>query len=200
MAKRLIRWSLVTTAGVGIVFALAGTWQDPWLWAYCAVWAATTLYAMVGVDDDLLRERFRPPTAGADRIALTFVRIFALALLVLGVLDSGRWHIAPVPPLFRAAGLAVMAIGFTIFFRAMHENRFFSAVVRVQRERGHRVVDTGPYSIVRHPGYAGMLIGMPCAGVALGSWISAGIGLVLTLMIVRRVSFEDSFLRKNLEG
>ena len=200
MATRLTRWALITSLLTATIFLLAGTWRDPWLWAYAGVWAATTLYAMVGVDDDLLRERFRPPTASADRVALTFVRIFALALVLSGVLDSGRWHIAPVPPVFRAAGLALMALGFTIFFRAMHENRFFSAVVRVQDERGHRVVDTGPYSIVRHPGYAGMLIGMPCAGLALGSWISAAVGVALLLMILRRVSFEDSFLRKNLVG
>jgi protein-S-isoprenylcysteine O-methyltransferase Ste14 len=93
-----------------------------------------------------------------------------------------------------------MAIGFGLFFRAMHENRFFSAVVRLQSDRGHRVVDSGPYSVVRHPGYAGMLVGMPCAGLALGSFISLALGVVLSLMIVRRASFEDAFLRQNLEG
>jgi protein-S-isoprenylcysteine O-methyltransferase Ste14 len=62
------------------------------------------------------------------------------------------------------------------------------------------VVDSGPYSVVRHPGYAGMLVGMPCAGLALGSFISLALGIVLSLMIVRRVRFEDAFLRTNLEG
>ena len=92
MVKRLIRWSLVTTIVSGIVFALAGSWRDPWLWAYAAVWAGTTFYAFTGVDDDLLRERFRPPSSGADRVALAFVRLFALAMVVLGSLDAGRWH------------------------------------------------------------------------------------------------------------
>jgi protein-S-isoprenylcysteine O-methyltransferase Ste14 len=200
MATRLKRWAFAISIFTATIFLLSGTWRDPWLWACAGVWAATTLYAMVGVEDDLLRERFRPPTAGADRVALTFVRVLALALVLLGALDSGRWHLAPVAPAFRAAGLALMAIGLTIFFRAMHENRFFSAVVRVQDERGHRVVDTGPYSLVRHPGYAGMLIGMPCVGLALGSWISAAVGVVLSLMILRRVRFEDTFLRKHLDG
>jgi protein-S-isoprenylcysteine O-methyltransferase Ste14 len=200
MAKRLIRWSLVTTIVSGIVFALAGSWRDPWLWAYAAVWAGTTFYAFTGVDDDLLRERFRPPSSGADRVALAFVRLFALAMVVLGSLDAGRWHMAPVPSGVRAAALAGMAVGLSMFFRAMHENRFFSAVVRVQADRGHRVVDSGPYSVVRHPGYAGMLVGMPCAGAALGSFISLALGIVLSLMILRRVRFEDAFLQRNLEG
>ena len=200
MVKRLIRWSLVTTIVSGIVFASAGSWRDPWLWAYAVVWAGTTLYAFTGVDDDLLRERFRPPSSGADRVALAFVRLFALAMVVLGSLDAGRWHMAPVPSGVRAAALAGMAVGFSMFFRAMHENRFFSAVVRVQADRGHRVVDSGPYSVVRHPGYAGMLVGMPCAGAALGSFISLALGIVLSLMILRRVRFEDAFLQRNLEG
>jgi protein-S-isoprenylcysteine O-methyltransferase Ste14 len=200
MTKRLIRWILVTTIVSGIVFALAGRWRDPWLWAYAIVWAGTTLYASAGVDDDLLKERFHPPSSGADRVALAFVRIFALALVVLGALDAGRWHAAPVPPTVRAMGLAGMAVGFGLFFRAMHENRFFSAVVRVQHDRGHRVVESGPYSVVRHPGYTGMLVGMPCAGLALGSFISLALGIGLSLMIVRRVCFEDAFLQRNLEG
>jgi len=200
MSKLLIRWVLVVSTITAAVFALAGTWRDPWLWACQILWAGTTLYGITGVDDALLRERFRPPHSGADRVALTFVRIFALALLVLGALDSGRWHLAPVTGSLRAFGLAGMAVGFGLFFRAMHENRFFSAVVRVQDDRGHRVVDSGPYSIVRHPGYAGMLVGMPCAGLALGSFISFALGVGLSLMIVRRAGFEDAFLRQHLEG
>jgi protein-S-isoprenylcysteine O-methyltransferase Ste14 len=200
MATRLKRWAFATSAVAGLVFVLAGTWRDPWLWAAAIVWAGCTLYGIAGVEDDLLRERFRPPTASADRVALAFVRIFALALVVLGVLDAGRWHLAPVPPGLRAVALAGMTAGLGLFFRAMHENRFFSAVVRLQSDRGHRVVDSGPYSVVRHPGYAGMLIGMPCAGLALGSFISLALGVVLALMIVRRAGFEDAFLRQNLEG
>ena len=184
----------------GIVFALAGTWRDPWLWTYGIVWAATTLYGIVPVDDDLLRERFRPPNQGADRIALGFIRVFALAHIVVGALDSGRWHLTPVPAGVRAAALVAMAATFGIFYRAMHENRFFSAVVRIQRERAHRVVDSGPYSVVRHPGYAGLMLGVPCNGLALGSFLAGGIGLGLSLMVVRRVMFEDGFLQRNLEG
>ena len=115
-------------------------------------------------------------------------------------LDSGRWHLTPVPAGVRAAALVAMAATFGIFYRAMHENRFVSAVVRIQRERAHRVVDSGPYSVVRHPGYAGLMLGVPCNGLALGSFLAGGIGLGLSLMVVRRVMFEDGFLQRNLEG
>jgi protein-S-isoprenylcysteine O-methyltransferase Ste14 len=185
----------------GGVFLLAGTWHDPWLWAYAILWSATTSYALFSIDEDLARERFHPPTAGADGIALHVVRVIALTHFVVGALDSGRWHLtSPVPLGLRAFALAAMALTIGVFYRAMRENRFFSSVVRVQNERGHHVIDSGPYGIVRHPGYAGLILGMPFSGLALGSWLAAAIGLVMSGLILRRVMFEDTFLTKNLEG
>jgi protein-S-isoprenylcysteine O-methyltransferase Ste14 len=200
MRKRLIRWLLVSACS-GVVFGFAGTWRDPWLWTYAVVWSALVLYAMFSIDEDLAQERFHPPTAGADRVALHWVRALALTHIVVGALDTGRWHLtAPVPPLFRAFALAGIAVAFGMFFRAMRENRFFSSVVRVQSDRGHRVVDTGPYAVVRHPGYAGMIVGMPLSGLALGSWVASAIGVALSLLFIRRVLFEDGFLKENLKG
>jgi protein-S-isoprenylcysteine O-methyltransferase Ste14 len=201
MAKRLKRWVLAVGLLTSVVFALAGTWHDPWLWAYVSVYAAAMLYALFSIDEDLARERFRPPASGADRIALGFVRVIALGHVVVGALDSGRWHLATsVPPPLRVVGLAGVAVMFALFFTAMRQNRFFSAVIRIQNDRGHRVVDQGLYSVVRHPGYAGLLVGVPFSGLALGSWLAAGIGLVMTALILRRVRFEDAFLRQNLDG
>ena len=93
-----------------------------------------------------------------------------------------------------------MALFGAMIFRAMVANRFFSAVVRIQRDRGHQVVDVGPYARVRHPGYLGMLMSVPCSGLALGSWLAVGVGLIYAAMMLRRVLFEDAFLRANLEG
>lgn len=201
MAKQLTRWILASLILTGLIFALAGTWRDPWLWAYACVWSASTLFAMLSLGEDLARERFRPPTSGADAVALSFVRATALGHLVVGALDSGRWHLtAPVPPALRVIALAGVATMFGLFFGAMRQNRFFSTVVRIQSDRGHRVVDSGLYSVMRHPGYAGLVVGAPFSGLALGSWLAAGIGLVMSALILRRVMFEDAFLQKNLDG
>ena len=201
MSKPLKRWLLVSGLVTGALFALAGTWRDPWLWAYAIVLSAATAYALFSIDEDLARERFHPPTAGADGVALNFVRVVALAHFVVGALDSSRLHLtSPVPLGLRAFALIAMAATMGMFYRAMRENRFFSAVVRVQSERGHRVIDSGPYGIVRHPGYAGLLLATPFSGLALGSWIAAAIGLLMSAMILRRVMFEDAFLQKNLDG
>ena len=179
---------------------LAGRWLDPWLWSYAAAWLVTSLYGMVSIDNDLARERFRPPENGADRWWLLAVQLVALSHLIVGALDNRFHFTAPVPPLLRGFALAGMAAGFLVVFRAMRENRFFSTVVRIQTERGHRVVNTGPYGIVRHPGYAGMIIAVPLSGLALGSWASAGVALIYSALIIRRVVFEDRFLRQSLEG
>ena len=201
MASRLKIWAFATSLIATLVFTLAGTWRDPWLWAYVTVWAATAAYAFLGIDDDLAKERFRPPTASADRVGLMLIRLIALTHIVVGALDTGRWHLtAPVPPMLRALALALMAAGLTMFYRAMRENQFFSAVVRIQADRGHRVVDTGPYSIVRHPGYAGLLVVPPLSGLALGSWLAAAVGAIMSALVVRRVLFEDAFLRQHLAG
>jgi protein-S-isoprenylcysteine O-methyltransferase Ste14 len=183
------------------VFILSGRWADPWLWTYLALWGALSLRALMGIDENLAQERFHPPTTGADRIALCAVRLTAMAHLVAGALDVGRWHATDtVPTTVRGLAMLGMAVGALLVFRAMRENYFFSSVVRIQTERGHRLVDTGPYAVIRHPGYAGMIVAIPLSGLALGSWMSFGFALVYAGLILRRVVFEDMFLRRQLAG
>ncbi len=94
----------------------------------------------------------------------------------------------------------MFAGGQLLAFWSMHENRFFSSVVRVQSGRGHHVIRTGPYAYIRHPGYAGMALTFPGVALALGSlWALIPAGLY-ALTIARRVLIEDRFLRANLEG
>jgi protein-S-isoprenylcysteine O-methyltransferase Ste14 len=85
-------------------------------------------------------------------------------------------------------------------FRAMLTNRFFSAVIRIQDDRGHRVVDQGPYSLIRHPGYLGMIVGVPLMPIAIGSWWGFAAASVYALLIFNRVRVEDQFLQRNLPG
>ena len=200
MVRRLTRWVMGVGVVAGIVLVISGRWTDPWMWAYVIVWASVSLYALMSVDEDLARERFHPPESGADYIAVRVIRLIALAHLVVGALDAGRFEWTSIPAPLRAAGLVGMTASALIVFHAMLSNRFFSAVVRIQRDRGHRVIDSGPYATVRHPGYAGMILIAPMSGLALGSWISVGLALVYSALILRRVFFEDEFLRRNLDG
>ena len=200
MAKRVGRWLVGMSVLAAALFAAAGTLTDRWLWTYVTVVALVTLWPVLTMSDELARERFKPPTGGADRLPLRAIRILALAHALIGAMDSGRWHLAPVPPTLRAIALAGVGVSFAMVYRAMLENRFFSPVVRIQRERGHHVIDSGPYAFVRHPGYAGMIAGVLFSGLALGSWIGFGLAGLYGVLILRRVLFEDRYLRANLEG
>jgi protein-S-isoprenylcysteine O-methyltransferase Ste14 len=181
------------------VFLIGADRRDPFLWAYLGLFASIALYARLSIDDDLARERFTPPTSGADALSLRQVRIVAAAHILSGILDS-RFKWTSVPDEWRIVGLVGFALGFLLIVQAMKTNHFFSAVVRIQDDRGHHVVDSGAYSWVRHPGYAGMISAIPLGGLAMGSWIAVGFGLIYAALILRRVFFEDQFLQNNLQG
>ena len=200
MRRRLARWAKATSIVGGGVLIVAGTWRDPWLWAYLATFSIVGLYALTSIDEDLARERFHPPSPGADRLSLRTIRLIALVHLVVGALDTGRFHWTEVPAPLRVVGIIGFGLSFALIVRAMTANPFFSAVVRVQDDRGHHVVDRGPYRVVRHPGYAGMIPAVPFSGLALGSWLAFGVALVYSALILRRVIFEDRFLQSNLDG
>jgi protein-S-isoprenylcysteine O-methyltransferase Ste14 len=82
----------------------------------------------------------------------------------------------------------------------MITNRFFSIAVRIQTDRGHRLVSSGPYRSVRHPGYLGMSVAGPASVLALGSWLALVPALLYALLIVRRAALEDRYLRTELDG
>lgn len=197
---RLLRFLIVCTLLFGSLFVISGAWTDRWLWAYTAVWLVLFSYGWFSIDEDLASERFRPPTRGADRAWLAAVQIVAIGHLAVGALDLGRWRVSAVPAPLRVAAFAGMAGAAFLVFHSMRSNRFFSSVVRIQDDRGHHVVDSGPYARVRHPGYAGMIPLMALSGLALGSWPACGLGLAYGALILRRVWFEDRFLQENLAG
>jgi protein-S-isoprenylcysteine O-methyltransferase Ste14 len=199
MAKPIKRFT-VTLLCFGTVLILLEGRFDMWLALYLGGWATFALYAFASIDDDLAKERFHPPEPGADRLPLRAIRLIAMAHIIVGALDAGRWHLAPVSDLVRAIALPVMVVSALLVVQSMRANRFFSPVVRVQTERGHRVIDRGPYGTIRHPGYLGMIISVMSSGLVLGSWLGFAVAAVYAALILRRVFFEDAFLKVNLEG
>jgi protein-S-isoprenylcysteine O-methyltransferase Ste14 len=199
MAKRLTRFTITLLCFGTLLFVLEGRF-DRWMTLYLGGWSIFALYAFLSIDEDLAKERFHPPEPGADRLPLRAIRVIALAHVIIGALDAGRWHLAPVPDLVRAITLPVMVVSALLVVQAMRANRFFSPVVRVQTERGHRVIDGGPYGSIRHPGYLGMIVSVMCSGLVLGSWLGFALAALYAALILRRVFFEDAFLKANLAG
>jgi len=96
--------------------------------------------------------------------------------------------------------ILMMFVGFSIGSYALIANRFFSGMVRIQSDRGHHVIDTGPYRWVRHPGYAGSLLTYPVIPLLLDSWW-AFIPVIFTIVvIVIRTKLEDQALQEKLDG
>nr|MBP7032623.1 isoprenylcysteine carboxylmethyltransferase family protein [Anaerolineaceae bacterium] len=97
-------------------------------------------------------------------------------------------------------GLALIVLGYLFGSYALVENAYFSGTVRIQEERGHKVVSSGPYKWVRHPGYAGSVLGSLGMPLLLDSAWAYLPALVLIAFFVLRTSLEDRFLQENLPG
>lgn len=201
LPPRLARWLLFVIVLVAFGLGVAGRTDLPMLNAFIAVCAALMLIGILIIDPDLARERFRRGQTGEDPARLASIRLLFLALFVFALLDIGRLHWSDrVPPALQAGALALFALTFLWELWAVSVNRFFVPVIRLQTERGHRVVSAGPYALVRHPGYAAMTLMSPAGALALGSWWALAPALILSALLLARTAHEDGFLRRNLEG
>ena len=97
-------------------------------------------------------------------------------------------------------GAFLMISGQGIFLRARSENKFFTTVVRIQTERGHSVCSSGPYRVIRHPGYLGMVLSTAGVPLVLDSIWSAVPSCVSVILLVVRTSLEDRTLQTSLGG
>jgi len=184
-----------------ILFISAGRIDLPWFWVFIGVYVVLMSAAIRSVDPDLIRERHHPAPGGEDRSLRWRVAPLFLGHLIVAGLDVGRfgWS-GSVPLVVHAGGLIAHVSGMGLAMRAMVVNRFFSPVIRIQEERGHRLITEGPYRFVRHPGYAGMLLLCLGSGLVLGSWWSLLPMIPVVLLILRRTILEDRYLRQHMEG
>jgi len=181
-----------------LLFAVAGTTRLPFTRVYLAIVFVLWFAGTWAIDEGLLRERLRPG-GGGDRFLLLAARPLLLAHLLIAALDVGRWHLSdvtnPVVRVVSLVGVAGSGVGLIV---SMYWNPFFSPLVRVQAERGHAVVDRGPYAFVRHPGYLATCGICVFSGPALGSLLSAVPILAFGLLVVRRLRIEERALLESL--
>lgn len=185
---------------VVVLFGSAGRWDLPFFWASIGLAVLLGLVARFTIDPGLLQERVHPAAGGKDRYLRLFLLPFVLAHLIVAGLDVGRFHWSSVPVGVQVAAIAGLATSLGWVLWSMRVNRFFSPAIRIQEERGHHLITSGPYRYVRHPGYAGMIAAVLCSGPALGSWWAMLPILGYIFLIVRRAAQEDRFLRQELKG
>jgi len=201
--KLILRMVAMTIVIGAVLFVSAGRIDLPFFWAYLAVMAGFGIVMMLTLPRSLLEERIKPADGGRDNLGL--LRLVAgavfLSQLVVAGLDVRRFHgSGGVPAALRVVGLAGLVAVLGTWYWAMRSNPFFSAAVRIQRDRGHRVVTSGPYRFVRHPGYAAFVLFGWGGPLALGSWLAVALHLVVVVLFVRRAALEDRMLREELEG
>lgn len=207
LTVRLIVRSAAWIAAMGMVlFAAAGDplWAQGWTFLALFTVASTAFSVwLMRRDPALLASRLevvQQGQSGWDRLfLLVFIAIWFGWLALMG-LDAARWHTSHMPPLWNVLGGALVMAGFAATARVLRENSFAAPVVRVQQERGQRVIDTGPYAVVRHPMYAASipyLAGMP---LLLGSRLGLLIVPVFVVGIAVRAVFEERLLARDLAG
>jgi protein-S-isoprenylcysteine O-methyltransferase Ste14 len=151
----------------------------------------------------LLQERMsfsRPDQKGWDKILFPLLLVLPFFWLVFISLDAIRFHWSSVPFWFQVVGAILLLGSFYLFFLTFRENSYLSTVVRIQKERGHEVISTGPYHYVRHPMYAGFLLFMIGTPLLLGSWYGVLLGLAFIVLLARRAVLEERTLQKELRG
>ena len=136
-----------------------------------------------------------------DRILLTSFMATYAALIVFSAADVWRLHLLPpLPTVIRMVGLAAFVVGTGIVHNALRANAFAVTVVRLQDERGQVVAREGPYGIVRHPMYAGIVPVM----VGMAAWLGSAAGMIAaavpTAILCARIVLEERMLRARLAG
>jgi protein-S-isoprenylcysteine O-methyltransferase Ste14 len=211
LGKLLVRLILQTSVWLAIMglllFLPARNWGWTEAWVFLAIFALGSDILcgwLLRYDPALLKSRLgslvQKDQPWWDRLFMALAVVGWCAWLVLMALDAQRWHVSSVPGWLKAAGGLLIVTGFAAIVPVFRANSFAAPVVRVQSERNQRVIETGPYGIVRHPMYSAAtlyLFGIP---LLLGSWYGLiGSGLIVAA-IAWRATMEEQTLKNGLAG
>ena len=206
---RTPRWKLALTVALRVLalmspFAFAGrlNWWRGWLFFASTLLAALVSIAVLALKNrSLLGRRLERPVGAErfDQIVLVTMAVGFLGLFAVAGLDV-RFGWSQLGETWAWAGLALEMLGFVPIIGSVAMNPFLETQVRIQDESGHQVMTSGPYRVVRHPMYAGLMLLLPGAGLVLGSsWAFAPIGILMVTLVVR-TQLEDRILKARLPG
>lgn len=194
-----------TAVFVGVFFWIAGRLDWTRGWAYIGLLTCGQSMSSVYIwrkDPEVLRRRGRigEGTKTWDKILLGLFGIGYLAEIVVAALDE-RYDVSTMSGWLWPVGASMYAFCVFILTWAMAVNTHFEKTVRIQHDRGHRVIDSGPYRIVRHPGYLGAILGFILAvPFLLGSWWAFAPAMLAVVCLIVRTALEDRTLQNELDG
>jgi protein-S-isoprenylcysteine O-methyltransferase Ste14 len=205
VAKRAGQILVMFVLTAAALFVPAGTLTWTWGWVYLGLYLlgiAVAAFFMLRRNRAAIARRSE--SAGMkdwDRIvAGLFTVAYFLALPLVGGLDTRFAWTSELALGFHIFGGILFVLGLALFLYAMIANAYFSTVVRVLTDQGQRVCKEGPYCIMRHPGYSGLILqslGLPLLLGSLWALIPGGIAVVLLII---RTKLEDETLHAELKG
>lgn len=212
--KNTLLWKAVFKRSVQVIaglflfmvafFLSAGMIDLPRAWFFFSLYFISVLFNMViflKFNPEIIRARSEMRWGEMkwwDKLFAVLYIIFLFIMFIVCGLDVGRFQLSSLGMEFLAVGVVIFIVGWVFVTWAMVENRFFETTVRIQKERKHRAIITGPYAIVRHPGYAGMILYYGCAPLVIGSLYGLIPALLLAVAFVFRTYFEDRMLYEEL--
>lgn len=187
----------------------AGTWLWWEAWVLVGMWAVygvVTVHYLLQHDPALLAERMKFVPLHKeqkiwDKMLMLLFFITGIGLYLIPGFDVMRYEWSePLPVWMKIIAMLVHLPCFLFLGWVMRENTFLSQVVKIDKDRDHQVVTTGPYALVRHPMYTVVIVLLFAVPVALGSRYSLILAVFLTLLIIIRTYLEDRTLHAELEG
>lgn len=200
------RSALAAGCYASLCFLGAGTFHWPSGWLLVAI--ATGLAAVGSMtvnltNPDLMEARAKGIRADTKSFDKLFYAMFLPILVIYPILagiDVVRFGWSLLPAWTVAPGIALYAVAAGLTNWTLLANRHAETTVRIQEERGHKVITDGPYAYVRHPLYLGVLIGSPAIALLLGSAWSLIAAALMAALFIWRTGREDQTLKSELNG
>jgi len=201
---RNILFSFVPTIIFAVVlFTTSGSISWLWGWVVIVVILIGNILNILFISPELMDERIgiKCGSQGYDiLLAIIVGRLGPLSVIITAGLDYRFGWSLPFPTILNVLGLVLLILGFTLVFLAMRENKFFSSVIRIQKERNHQVISSGPYQFIRHPGYAGAIIYLLALPLITTSWWALIPSIITVVITIIRTFLEDNWLNRELPG
>jgi protein-S-isoprenylcysteine O-methyltransferase Ste14 len=203
--KRLVQIGVLVLVQAVILFASVWKWNWWNGWVYLVeylVFLAFNAFILLRGHKELVEERSQVGVGakGWDKIIGLITGLGGIAILIISGLDERFAWPGMIPLWVQVTAFIVLGMSYPLFTWAMVSNRFFSTIVRIQKDRGHTVQTRGPYRFIRHPGYASLLVSYIMLPLALGSLWACNPMLLLVGNLFLRTALEDRTLQNELEG
>lgn len=200
--KRAIQTILTLLFQSILLFISAWSIQWLWAWVFIAAGLIILLINFIVIPREVIEERGRKKenVKKWDKILTTINIIPILGLYILSGLDYRFNWSFDLHNSIHIIGIILTFLGSMLFTWSMVSNKYFSTLVRLQNERGHKVATEGPYKHIRHPGYLGFILMVSATPIALGSIFASSMSIIISIIFIIRTAFEDKTLNNELDG